>query len=90
MFTSIKATKATQSRRTAQGRRDLGHEITDRLAKAFEHLSLLFSAIGARWPAERELKNRETRQCEIGYEARKRQLLIALRQKISERQARID
>jgi hypothetical protein len=87
MSTSI---KTTQSRRIAQGRRDLGLEITDRLAKAFEHLSLLFSAIGARWLEERESENRETRQCEIGYEARKRQLLAALRKKISEKQTKID
>jgi hypothetical protein len=80
----------TQSRRMAQGRRDFGLEITDSLAKAFERLSLVFSAIEAKRLAERELKNRETRQCEIGYEARKRQLSFALRQKISEKQTRID
>jgi hypothetical protein len=87
MSTSI---KTTQSRRIAQGLRDLGLEIKDRLAKAFEHLSLLFSAIGSRRLAERELKNRETPQCEIDYETRKRQLLVALRQKISEKQTKID
>jgi hypothetical protein len=80
----------TQSRRMAQGRRDFGLEITNTLAKAFEHLSLVFSAIGAKRLAERELKNHETRECKISYETRKRQLLIALRQKISERQTKID
>jgi hypothetical protein len=80
----------TQSRRMAQGRRDSGLEITNRLANVFEHLSLVFSAIGAKRLAERELKNRGMRQCEISYETRKRQLLIALRQKISEKQTRVD
>jgi hypothetical protein len=80
----------TQSRRMAQGRRGFGLEITNRLVKAFEHLSFVFSAIGAKRLAERELKNREPRQCEIGYEARKRQLLVALRKKISEKQTKID
>jgi hypothetical protein len=79
----------TPSRPMAQGRRGFGLEITNRLANVFEHLSLVFSAIGAKRLAERELKNRETRQCEISYETRKRQLLIALRQKISERQTKI-
>jgi hypothetical protein len=73
-----------------QGRRDPEFDITNKLAKTFGHLSLVFSAIGARRPAERESKNRETRRCEISYEARKRQLLVALRQKISEKQTKID
>ena len=87
MSTSI---KTTQSRRMAQGRRDFGLEITTRLAKAFEHVSLVFSAIGARRMAERESKNRETPQREISYEARKRRLLMALRQKISGKRTGID
>jgi hypothetical protein len=74
----------------SQGWKDFGLEITNRLAKACEHLSLVLSAIGAKRLAERELKNRETRQCEIGYEARKRQLLVALRQRIAEKQKKID
>jgi len=73
-----------------QGRRDFGIEIAYRLGKAFERLSLIFSTIGARQATRQELKDREARQCEIGYEARKRQLLVALRQKISEKQKEID
>ena len=84
------STKTTQPRHISQGRRDFGLEITYRLAKTFERLSLVFSAIGARRLAERELKNRETRQCEISYETRKRRLLVALRQKISKKQTKID
>jgi hypothetical protein len=84
------ATNTTQPRRMSQGRREFGLEITNGLAKAFERLSLVFSAIEAKRLAERELKNRETRQCEISYEARKHKLLVALRQKISQKQTRID
>jgi hypothetical protein len=73
-----------------QGWRNSRFEITNRLATAFEQLSLALSAIGARWIEQRESKSRETRQCEAGYEARKRQLLMALRQKISEKQTKID
>ena len=38
--------------------------------------------------AHRELKDREARQDELGYEARKRKLLAALRNKIAERQTK--
>ena len=78
----------TRSRRISQSWRDSRVEINNRLAKAFERLSLIFQAIGARQSAEQELKKRETRQCELGYEARKRELLVALRQKISEKQTK--
>jgi hypothetical protein len=37
---------------------------------------------------QRELKDREARQDELSYEARKRKLLVALRNKIAERQAK--
>jgi hypothetical protein len=80
----------TPSRRMTQGWRDFRLEIRNRLAKALERLSLIFLAIDAKRAAQRELKNRETRQCEIGYEARKRELLVALRQKISEKQTKIN
>jgi len=59
------------------------------LAKAFERLDFTFSAIVFKRMAERELKNREAQRCELGYESRKRALLTALRQKISEKQAKI-
>jgi hypothetical protein len=36
--------------------------------------------------ARRELKDREVRQYELGYEARKRKLLVAVRDKIAEKQ----
>ena len=80
----------TPSRRMAQARRDSTLEITNRLAKAFERLSFIFSEISARRLTERKLKNREMRKFEISYEARKRRLLMALRQKISEKQTKID
>jgi hypothetical protein len=38
--------------------------------------------------AQRELKDREVGQYEFGYEARKRKLLAALREKIAESQTR--
>jgi hypothetical protein len=80
----------TPSRRIAQRWRDFKLEIGSRLAKAFERLSIIFLAARAKRMVQRESKNRETQQCEIGYEARKRQLLMALRQKISEKHTKID
>jgi hypothetical protein len=41
-----------------------------------------------RLTAQRELENREAQQREIGHEARKRKLLIALRRKISEKRTK--
>jgi hypothetical protein len=38
--------------------------------------------------AQRELKDREARQDELGYEARKRKLLVALRNKIAEKRTK--
>src|SRR5262245_49080921 len=64
-------------------------EIRKRLAKMFERLGCTFSAIVFRRMAERELNNREAQRCELGYESRKRALLITLRHKISEKQAKI-
>jgi hypothetical protein len=78
-----------QPRRMAQRKGDSRPEIRDRLVKAFGRLSLIFQAIGARRTAQQELKSGETRRCEISYEARKRELLVALRQKISEKQTKI-
>ena len=75
----------TSSQRTAYRLGDFGLEIRKKLAKASERLSLIFSAIDIKRTARRELENRETQQSEIGNEARKRKLLIALRRKISER-----
>jgi hypothetical protein len=37
---------------------------------------------------QRELNDREAHQDELGYEARKRKLLLALRDKIAEREAK--
>jgi len=81
-------TNETFSRRMAQRRGDFDFEMGNRLAKAFERLSLIFSAINIRLTAQRELENREAQQREIGHEARKRKLLIALRRKISERRTK--
>jgi hypothetical protein len=69
---------------------DFGLDIRKRLAKAFERLSFIFSAIVIKRMARRELKNREAQRCEFGYEARKRKLLLALRDKISEKQTKIN
>jgi hypothetical protein len=79
----------TLSRRLSRRRGDHGLEIRKGLAKTFQRLSLIFSAIIKRM-AQRELKNREAQRCEFGYEARKRKLLVALRDKISEKQTKIN
>jgi len=75
----------TFSRRMAYRWGNFGLEMRRMLAKAFERLSLIFSAIDIKRTARRELENRETQQSEIGNEARRRKPLIALRRKISER-----
>jgi len=72
----------------AQRLGDFDLEIRKRLAKAFERISLIFSAIIIRWMAQRELNDREARHYELSYEARKRKLLVALRDKIAEKQAK--
>ncbi len=66
---------------------DFGLEIRKRLAKASERLSIIFSAIIIKRMEQRELKDREAQQEELGYESRKRKLLVALRDKIAEKQA---
>jgi hypothetical protein len=81
------AMNTTSSQRAAYRLGDFGLEIRKRLAKASERLSLIFSAIIIKWMEQRELKDREAQQEELGYEARKRKLLVALRDKIAERQA---
>jgi len=78
----------TSSRRTAHRSGDFGLEIRKRLAKAFERISLIFSTIIIKRMAQRELKDREVQQYELGYEARKRKLLVALRNKIAEKQTK--
>jgi len=78
----------TSSRHSAHRLGDFGLDIRKRLAKAFENLSLIFSAIIIRRMAQRELKDREMQQYELSYEARKRKLLVALRDKIAEKQAK--
>jgi hypothetical protein len=67
---------------------NFGPEIRRRLANALNDLRLFFPLIIAKRTARRELKRREADQTEVGYEARKRKLLIALRQKISERRTK--
>jgi hypothetical protein len=84
----------TFSRRMAYRWGNFGLELRRRLAEAFELLSLVFSAANIKSAtnikrtARRELENREAQQSEIGHEARKRKLLIALRRKISERRTK--
>jgi len=77
----------TSSQHTAYRLGDFGLEIRKRLAKASERLSLIFSAIIIKRMEHRELKDHEAHQDELSYEARKRKLLVALRDKIAERQA---
>ena len=77
-------------RRTASRWGDLGLEMRKRLVKAIERLSDAFSAINLERMARRELKDREAQQCDLGYEARKRELLVALRQRISEKHTKND
>jgi hypothetical protein len=78
----------TSSRPTAHRLGDFGLEIRKRLAKAFERISLVSSAIIIRRMAQRELDDREVQHYEPGYEARKRKLLLALRDKIAEKQTK--
>jgi hypothetical protein len=77
----------TSSQRMAYRLGGFGPEIRKKLAKASERLSLIFSAIIIKRMEQRELKDREAHQEELGYEATKRKLLVALRDKIAERQA---
>jgi len=78
----------TSSRPTAHRLGDFDLEIKKRLAKAFGRISLIFSAIIIRRMARRELNDREAQHYELRYEARKHKLLIALRDKIAEKQAK--
>jgi len=78
----------TSSRHAAHRLGDFSLEIRKKLANAFERLSLIVSAIVIKRMAQQELKDREARQDELGYEARKRKLLVALREKVAERQTR--
>ncbi len=84
----LNSINTTSSRHTAHRLGDFGLDIRKRLAKAFERLSLIFSAIIIKRMAQRELKDREAQQYELSYEARKRELLAALRDKIAEKQAK--
>src|SRR5262245_48711887 len=86
MFISM---NITSSRRMTRRWENFSLDIRKRLAKAFERLSLNISADVARRTAQRELMNREMRQCELSYDARKRKLLAALRDKISEKRMKI-
>jgi hypothetical protein len=76
------------SRPTAHRLGDFGLEIRKGLAKSFERISLIFSAIIIRRMAQRELNDREAQHYELSYEARKRKLLVALRDKIAEKQTK--
>jgi len=78
----------TYSRHMGYRWSNFGIEMRRRLAKAFERLSLIFSAINIKRTERRELENCEAQQSEIGHEARRRKLLIALRRKISERRTK--
>jgi hypothetical protein len=84
----LNSMNTTSSRHMAHRMGDFGLEIRKRLAKAFERLSIIFSAIIIKRMAQRELKDREARHDELGYEARKRKLLVALRNKIAEKQTK--
>jgi hypothetical protein len=70
--------------------RDFGREIKRRLTILLGDLPLYFSMIIAKLIVKRELKRREAQRREVSHKARKRKLLIALHEKISEkRQKRI-
>jgi len=84
----LNSMNTTSSRHTAHRLGDFSLEIREKLAKAFESLSLIISAIVIKRMAQRELKDREARQDELGYETRKRKLLVALRNKIAEKQTK--
>lgn len=75
----------TSSRHMVHRRGNFCLEIRKRLARAVERLGLRFSAPIIKWAEQYELQRREAQRCELGYEARKRELLIALRQRISEK-----
>jgi hypothetical protein len=62
-----------------------GLGIRRRLANVFNLLRICSSWFIAKRLARRELKKREADQTKVGYETRKRKLLIALRRKIYER-----
>ena len=70
----------------AHRRGNFSLEIRKSLAKASERLCLIFSGIIIKLMARHELKNHKAQLCELGYEARKRKLIVNLRHKISERQ----
>jgi hypothetical protein len=84
----LNSMNTTSSRHTAHRLGDFSLEIRKRLAKVFERLSLIVSAIVIKRMAQQEMNDREARQDELSYEARKRKLLVALRKKIAERQAK--
>jgi hypothetical protein len=84
----LNSMNTTSSRHTAHRLGDFSLEVRKKLAKAFERLSLIVSAIVIKRMAQQELKDREARQDELSYEARKRKLLVALRNKIAERKAK--
>ena len=84
----LNSMNTTSSRHAAHRLGDFSLEIRKKLAKAFERLSLIFSAIIIKRMAQRELKDHEARHDELSYEARKRKLVVALRNKIAEKQTK--
>ena len=78
----------TSSRQMAYRCADFGHEVGRRLVKAFNNLNPIFSAVIAEQATARESQSREAQRYESVYEARKRELLISLRQKVSEMRAK--
>jgi hypothetical protein len=68
--------------------RTLGLRIEKMLATLVNNLHLFGSVIIAKWMVKRELKRREAQQTQVGYEAKKRKLLVTLRRKISERRSK--
>ena len=78
----------TLSRQVACRWADLGHEVGRRLVKVFNNLNPIFSAVSFEQATARESQSREEQRYENDYEARKRELLISLRQKISEIRAK--
>ena len=77
----------TSSRQMDDHVGNFSFEMRNKLAKVFERLSVISMILASRI-AQHETQDREARQSDLEYEARKRKLLIALRNKISEKQSK--
>jgi hypothetical protein len=81
MATTIK----TYPRQSARSLRDFGRIIKRKMKILLGDLSLFYSVIVAKLIVKRELKRREAQKRAVSHETRKRELLNALRNKLSKR-----